>query len=147
MLSKEKRIKTSLKWNKEHPERFRQLKKEYRLRNLEKIKENNRKWRLSPSGKKWMEEYRKKYRNTPEIKQRYKEYMSKWHLNRREKIVGSKKPSKCPVCKRSGIRICVDHDHKTGKIRGWLCDKCNVTLGRVDDSPKILMALIKYLKK
>jgi hypothetical protein len=148
MLSKEqKHLRTSLKWNKEHPERFKQIKKEYRLRNLEIIKEKHRRWRESPKGRIWMEKYRKEYHNRPEVKKHYKEYMEKWHIKRREKIMGSPKPSICPVCKRGGIRICMDHNHKTGKMRGWLCDKCNVTLGRVDDSPKILLALIKYLNE
>lgn len=41
----------------------------------------------------------------------------------------------------------VDHDHKTGKIRGLLCHKCNVALGMVQDSKGHLVALIEYLKQ
>ena len=43
-------------------------------------------------------------------------------------------------------RLSVDHDHKTGKIRGLLCMKCNSGLGMFDDSETILLNAIKYLK-
>ncbi len=41
---------------------------------------------------------------------------------------------------------CVDHDHKTGKFRGVLCQDCNSALGRVKDSIKTLERLVAYLK-
>lgn len=41
---------------------------------------------------------------------------------------------------------CADHDHKTGKFRGVLCQRCNHVLGRVDDSIEILEKCILYLK-
>jgi hypothetical protein len=40
----------------------------------------------------------------------------------------------------------VDHDHKTGRIRGLICDNCNVVLGRVNDSSEILSRMITYLE-
>jgi hypothetical protein len=43
--------------------------------------------------------------------------------------------------------LCVDHDHKTGKIRGLLCDDCNLSLGRLQDSVETLRKLIEYLIK
>lgn len=39
----------------------------------------------------------------------------------------------------------VDHDHKTGAIRGVLCSSCNHALGMVRDSIETLSGLIVYL--
>ncbi len=44
-------------------------------------------------------------------------------------------------------RLCVDHCHKTGKIRGLLCDSCNLILGKAADSVEILQKLVLYLQK
>lgn len=148
---KKKHVENAIRWNKNNPERYAEIKKAYRLRNLEKIRKTNREW--AKRNRKWRREYERKYRSRPEIKKHYREYMLRWHLFRREKIVGLPKPQKCPVCKRKPLggkrgkgRMVVDHDHKTGRVRGWLCDDCNVALGRVNDSVLILKGLIKYLK-
>ena len=42
-------------------------------------------------------------------------------------------------------RLCVDHDHMSGNIRGLLCFKCNIALGMVNDSKYILEKLKQYL--
>jgi hypothetical protein len=41
----------------------------------------------------------------------------------------------------------VDHDHKSGKIRGLLCNRCNHLLGEAEDSIQILASAIKYLEE
>ena len=56
------------------------------------------------------------------------------------------KPGACPVCARTGPLV-VDHDHATGRVRGWLCAQCNNALGLAQDSPKILRALARYLEQ
>jgi hypothetical protein len=43
-------------------------------------------------------------------------------------------------------RLAIDHDHKTGKFRGILCDRCNIILGKCDDDTRLLKKLILYLK-
>ena len=40
-----------------------------------------------------------------------------------------------------------DHDHKTGKFRGYLCDYCNTILARANDDSETLIRLAKYLEK
>jgi len=39
-----------------------------------------------------------------------------------------------------------DHNHKTGKFRGLLCNRCNKVLGSVKDNIFILFTMIKYLQ-
>ena len=57
----------------------------------------------------------------------------------------------CAICKSSqpGGRMkwfCVDHDHKTNKVRALLCGACNQSLGFARESTIILEAMICYLK-
>ena len=61
---------------------------------------------------------------------------------------------KCPIClitaeknNQRNNKWCLDHDHKTGKARGWLCHKHNSALGWFDDNLEFLKRAIKYLEK
>jgi hypothetical protein len=49
-----------------------------------------------------------------------------------------------PSVKRG--RLYVDHDHKTGAVRGLLCMACNSMIGRATDDISILEKAIEYLK-
>ena len=62
-----------------------------------------------------------------------------------------KQKHSCYICKKHKDtfkkRLCVDHNHKTGKVRGLLCASCNYVLGHSKDSVRILKTMIKYLKE
>ncbi len=51
----------------------------------------------------------------------------------------------CLVCHKRDIQLYVDHNHQTGRVRGLLCNLCNVSLGRLEDSPHRVGRAIKYL--
>lgn len=54
----------------------------------------------------------------------------------------------CFLCKNhpKTKKLGVDHDHKTGAIRGLLCSWCNVALGKFRDSAEIINRAAEYFK-
>jgi hypothetical protein len=52
----------------------------------------------------------------------------------------------CEVC-NSQTKARIDHDHASGKIRGILCNWCNLVIGHAFDSPITLRALADYLER
>jgi hypothetical protein len=82
-------------------------------------------------------------------------------LRNLKKIYDKSLPSNyaCPICNRTeeqfetykkgvtckhGIWV-LDHDHKTGKYRGHICQFCNTALSRFEDNPETLKRAIEYL--
>jgi hypothetical protein len=55
----------------------------------------------------------------------------------------------CAICliPLGKVRVCVDHDHSTGSVRGLLCPKCNTGLGLFRDHEVIVTRAAEYLKK
>jgi hypothetical protein len=54
---------------------------------------------------------------------------------------------KCAICRKSSSKLLVvDHDHASGRVRGLLCNHCNVRLGQCNDSPRMLAAMLVYLE-
>jgi hypothetical protein len=61
-------------------------------------------------------------------------------------------PFVCPICKKRTIpgltsKVVLDHDHRSGKGRGWICDSCNTGLGRFKDDTALLHEAIRFLEK
>jgi hypothetical protein len=52
-----------------------------------------------------------------------------------------------PASRKFEKRWVLDHDHDTGKVRGWICSPCNVTLGAFGDNTINLKRAIKYLEE
>ena len=55
----------------------------------------------------------------------------------------------CEICgkKLDRFNLCIDHNHKTGEVRGILCREHNLMLGYAKDKEQILLNAIKYLCK
>ena len=44
------------------------------------------------------------------------------------------------------MRLCLDHDHETMKIRGLLCHACNTGIGKLRDSVDLVRKALEYLE-
>lgn len=57
-----------------------------------------------------------------------------------------KQAGRCAICV-TGLAEQMDHDHKTNKVRGYLCKQCNRGLGHFRDNPALLLEAVKYLQR
>jgi hypothetical protein len=143
----------------EHKERFRI----YQIKRKEHYK------LVAPFNKeKWNEQRRKKYWENPEkfreanrklynsvLKEKRYENHLKWDfgitIEEYDKIL-AEQDGRCAICGstdpgKGKTRFSVDHDHKTGKVRGLLCDPCNNGIARFNDNTDILKSAIYYITK
>ena len=55
----------------------------------------------------------------------------------------------CAICHKPPTEekpfLVVDHDHETGKVRGLLCNKCNMAIGLFGDLTDNLRSAVRYL--
>ena len=58
-------------------------------------------------------------------------------------------PERCELCGQLPDRrvLNLDHDHRTNKFRGWLCQQCNLSLGKFGDNVAGLQQAVLYLRR
>lgn len=52
----------------------------------------------------------------------------------------------CAICKTS-TKLCVDHCHESGQVRGLLCRKCNSAIGLLQESVEVAARASQYLRE
>jgi hypothetical protein len=118
------------------PEARKKYHDEYRDKNREKAREYTRQWIRSDHG-------------------RNKILLNKYGITLEEyNLMLEEQEHKCAICgdhesnTRWGktVKLAVDHDHETGKVRGLLCQRCNTTLGRYKDSKTVWANFQRYLE-
>jgi hypothetical protein len=122
------------KWAKENPEINRENAKKWNRENRERFNENKR----------------RSAKNNPDSCKNI-QLRNKFGITLEEyKNILAKQKGCCAICGekcRTGKDLAVDHNHKTSKVRGLLCQGCNIGLGQFKESKIIFSNAIRYLKK
>lgn len=124
--NKEKHRLSNLRWLEENREKSDQYQREYRAKHHDKIKAYQAQWRL-------------------DNRDRKSESGRLRRIKKLENLANCLRPDRCDICKTVG-HVDYDHDHASGKFRGWLCRRCNIALGMAGDSVDRLLLLIRYLE-
>jgi len=61
-------------------------------------------------------------------------------------ICGTKDPATHRTKHTPEPAFCVDHCHKTGRVRGLLCGYCNTGIGKLRDNPDIMRRAAQYVE-
>ncbi len=101
-----------------------------------------------PKGSSFGKEHHKRYHQNDWLVRRYGITLDNYNSIAESQNWGcaicGKKPG--PKKKISGhAKLVVDHNHKTGQVRGLICASCNFAIGMVYDSPDTAFGLFKYL--
>jgi hypothetical protein len=122
-------------------------------------KVNSEYWKANPEFRKKVndrhKEYRKTYYQSHERKLRYRsnELAKKFGITHEAyQLMLNSQNGVCAICgqfrtSKDKTHMVVDHDHKTGEIRGILCNWCNNMLGYAQDSTTSLRNAITYLER
>lgn len=114
-----------------------------------------RKWRQARPDYRAKESKRWREADPVRFKQRHREhnYRAKYglELHQVEQLLRDQ-GGKCAICftdivlgGKAGAKV--DHCHKTNRVRGVLCSRCNTALGSFRDDIEILASAIRYLSK
>jgi hypothetical protein len=133
--------KTLIKKQKEYYQKNKDKILEYRIKNKDKIQKQNLTYKRFHKKEAKNKQLQKKYNITLE---KYNKILDEQHGVCA--ICGKKEPLKHFKSKQS-YSLSVDHNHKTGKVRGLLCSNCNFIIGHSREKISVFQQAIIYLRK
>src|SRR5262245_17713190 len=125
----------------EYREQTRAYNRAWHAANKERVNaESRQQWHEDPTRKLKQREYRQKSQRKDHLKYYYGITVEEYNA------ILARQNGCCRICKRKVKgNLCVDHDHKTGKVRGLLCRTCNPGCGHLRDDPKLARIAADYL--
>ena len=144
-MDKEQRAAYGKEYREKNKDKIAEAGKEYREKNKDKIAEAGKEYREKNKDK--IAEVKKEYyeKNKDKIAEVGKEYREKnkdkikeyrilktYNLTMEEyEEIYNRQNGCCPLCGKelNSVRVAIDHDHVTGKVRGIMCSVCNSQLG------------------
>ena len=110
------------KWERDNPDKAGEGQRRWKTKHPEKYKEVTRRGNLKRYNGMTIEDYDELYQ---------------------------KQKGCCPICKKHSTELGkvfhVDHNHITGKVRGLLCNRCNVALGMLAENIDNAKMMVQYI--
>ncbi len=95
-----------------------------------------------------MKEYQRKRREDPEYRRQHNaSETARYRIANGVPSPTRERPAVCECCGQVPKRWNIDHDHKTGAFRGWLCIGCNTAIGKLGDTVEGLKQAVAYLER
>ena len=142
--NKEKVKLRTAKWVQENSERSKEYHRQYRKNNKENKKQYDQEYRKSKDDPIRMK--KRQYSKSRSAKDSVLKRNYGISLEEYEKMVDEQN-NVCYICLESdSVKLAVDHNHKTGKVRKLLCRKCNTAIGLLKEDITIVENVLKYIK-
>jgi hypothetical protein len=146
---KEQRARYAKQWRADNPEKVAKHSKNSRIKNKDRVREQQRKWRnknleyQTQKSKEWYDNNKDRVRDL-QLKKEFGISLDKYNEMR------DTQNGVCFLCGGGPDarfkNLAVDHDHTTGKVRKLLCRGCNVGIGNLRDDPELLEKAAKYIR-
>ncbi len=137
---KRRRAEYKLRWQQGHPANYKKSMRKWEKANPDKVNMRSKEWYAKHPDKAKLKAKR--------IRLRLDFGMT---IEQYEMILAAQ-DGVCAICRKpetaQGVQyLGVDHCHRTGHVRGLLCNRCNLALGLLQDNPDLLREAALYLDR
>lgn len=116
-------------WALKYRERRRKYQKAYYKKHQKKLRRDSIEWRKA----------------NPEVKRNTRILKSYGITLDQYNAMFRKQNRKCKLCGRK-VRLVLDHCHDTGRLRGFICQRCNLGIAALGDNAQGLLKALRYLQ-